>query len=52
MSQQEEQFNGEEEVVEAPVHKVTLVGLGIHPDPKYKSELVAKVDQHCDVGRS
>jgi len=42
MSQEVEANNAEEEVVEV-VHKPTYVGLGIHPDPKYKSELVAKL---------
>lgn len=44
MSQAVENQYNEEEVLEAPpVHKVTLVGLGVHPDPKYKSEIVAKL---------
>lgn len=32
-----------QEVVEPVEHKPTYVGLGIHPDPKYKSEIVAKM---------
>ena len=44
MNRENEDYNNEEEVVEAPpVHKITFVGLGIHPDPKYKSEIVAKL---------
>jgi len=38
-----QQYGREEEAEPLPVHKVTLVGLGIHPDPKFKSELVAKL---------
>lgn len=37
---QEVMDNGEDVVVE---HKPTYVGLGLHPDPKYKSEVVAKL---------
>ena len=32
-----------QDVVEVVEHKPTYVGLGVHPDPKYKSEIVAKM---------
>jgi small subunit ribosomal protein S7 len=41
MRNEESQDN--QDVVEVVEHKPTYVGLGVHPDPKYKSEIVAKM---------